>query len=65
MFIRVIQGRATNPPGIRRDLGRWQHLARVARRSAQESGGEADEPVLEQPRGLMLSSSDVPSYYRY
>jgi hypothetical protein len=24
MFIRVIQGRATNPPGIRRDLGRWQ-----------------------------------------
>jgi hypothetical protein len=26
MFIRVIQGRATNPPGIRRDLGRWQQL---------------------------------------
>jgi hypothetical protein len=26
MFIRVIQGRATNPPGIRRDLGRWQRL---------------------------------------
>jgi hypothetical protein len=24
MFIQVIQGRATNPPGIRRDLGRWQ-----------------------------------------
>ena len=24
MFIRVIQGRATSPPGIRRDLGRWQ-----------------------------------------
>jgi hypothetical protein len=24
MFIRVIQGRATNSPGIRRDLGRWQ-----------------------------------------
>jgi hypothetical protein len=24
MFIRIIQGRATNPPGIRRDLGRWQ-----------------------------------------
>jgi hypothetical protein len=24
MFIRVIKGRATNPPGIRRDLGRWQ-----------------------------------------
>jgi hypothetical protein len=24
MFIRVIQGRATNPPGIRRDLGRWE-----------------------------------------
>jgi hypothetical protein len=24
MFIRVIRGRATNPPGIRRDLGRWQ-----------------------------------------
>ena len=24
MFIRVIQGRATNPPGIRRDAGRWQ-----------------------------------------
>jgi hypothetical protein len=24
MFIRVIQGRATNPPGIRRDLGRWK-----------------------------------------
>jgi hypothetical protein len=24
MFIGVIQGRATNPPGIRRDLGRWQ-----------------------------------------
>ena len=26
MFIRVIQGRAANPPGIRRDLGRWQRL---------------------------------------
>ena len=26
MFIRVIQGRATNSPGIRRDLGRWQRL---------------------------------------
>jgi hypothetical protein len=26
MFIRVIQGRATNPPGIRRDLGRWRRL---------------------------------------
>ena len=26
MFVRVIQGRATNPPGIRRDLGRWQRL---------------------------------------
>ncbi len=26
MFIRVIQGRATNPPGIRRDLGRWQRM---------------------------------------
>jgi hypothetical protein len=26
MFIRVIQGRATNPPGIRRDLGRWHRL---------------------------------------
>jgi len=26
MFIRVIQGRATNPPGIRRDLARWQRL---------------------------------------
>jgi hypothetical protein len=26
MFIRIIQGRATNPPGIRRDLGRWQRL---------------------------------------
>jgi hypothetical protein len=24
MFIRIIKGRATNPPGIRRDLGRWQ-----------------------------------------
>ena len=24
MFIQVIHGRATNPPGIRRDLGRWQ-----------------------------------------
>jgi hypothetical protein len=24
LFIQVIQGRATNPPGIRRDLGRWQ-----------------------------------------
>ena len=24
MFIKVIQGRATNPPGIRRDVGRWQ-----------------------------------------
>jgi hypothetical protein len=24
MFIQVVQGRATNPPGIRRDLGRWQ-----------------------------------------
>ena len=24
MFLQVIQGRATNPPGIRRDLGRWQ-----------------------------------------
>ena len=24
MFVRVIQGRATDPPGIRRDLGRWQ-----------------------------------------
>jgi hypothetical protein len=24
MFIRVIRGRATNPPGIGRDLGRWQ-----------------------------------------
>jgi hypothetical protein len=24
MFIQVIQGRATNPPGIRRELGRWQ-----------------------------------------
>jgi hypothetical protein len=24
VFIHVIQGRATNPPGIRRDLGRWQ-----------------------------------------
>jgi hypothetical protein len=23
MFIQIIQGRATNPPGIRRDLGRW------------------------------------------
>jgi len=26
MFSRVIQGRATNPPGIRRDLGRWRRL---------------------------------------
>jgi hypothetical protein len=26
MFIQVIQGRATNPPGIRRDLGRWRRL---------------------------------------
>jgi hypothetical protein len=26
MFIRVIKGRATNPPGIRRDLGRWRRL---------------------------------------
>jgi hypothetical protein len=26
MFIQIIQGRATNPPGIRRDLGRWQRL---------------------------------------
>jgi len=24
MFIQVTQGRATNPPGIRRDLGRWR-----------------------------------------
>jgi hypothetical protein len=24
MFIQIIQGRATNPPGIHRDLGRWQ-----------------------------------------
>jgi hypothetical protein len=24
MFIQVVQGRATNPPGIRRDLGRWR-----------------------------------------
>lgn len=24
MFLQVIKGRATNPPGIRRDLGRWQ-----------------------------------------
>jgi hypothetical protein len=24
LFIQIIQGRATNPPGIRRDLGRWQ-----------------------------------------
>jgi len=24
MFVQIIQGRATNPPGIRRDLGRWQ-----------------------------------------
>jgi hypothetical protein len=24
MFIRIIKGRATNPPGIRRDLIRWQ-----------------------------------------
>jgi hypothetical protein len=24
VFIQIIQGRATNPPGIRRDLGRWQ-----------------------------------------
>ena len=24
MFIQITQGRATNPPGIRRDLGRWQ-----------------------------------------
>jgi hypothetical protein len=24
MFIQVIHGRATNPPGIRRDLGRWE-----------------------------------------
>jgi hypothetical protein len=23
MFIQITQGRATNPPGIRRDLGRW------------------------------------------
>jgi hypothetical protein len=29
MFIRVIQGPATNPPGIRRDLGRWQRLLAV------------------------------------
>jgi hypothetical protein len=29
MFIRVIQGRATNPPGIRRDLGRWQRQLAV------------------------------------
>ena len=26
MFIRIVQGRATNPPGIRRDLGRWKRL---------------------------------------
>jgi hypothetical protein len=26
MFIRLIKGRATNPPGIRRDLGRWQRM---------------------------------------
>jgi hypothetical protein len=26
MFIQITQGRATNPPGIRRDLGRWQRL---------------------------------------
>jgi hypothetical protein len=29
MFIRVIQGRATNPPGIHRDLRRWQRLLAV------------------------------------
>lgn len=29
MFIRVIQGRASNPPGIRRDLRRWQRLLAV------------------------------------
>ena len=29
MFIRVIQGRATNPPGIQRDLRRWQRLLAV------------------------------------
>jgi hypothetical protein len=29
MFIQIIQGRATNPPGIRRDLGRWRRLLAV------------------------------------
>jgi hypothetical protein len=29
VFIQVIQGRATNPPGIRRDLGRWQRQLAV------------------------------------
>ena len=29
MFIQIIQGRATNPPGIRRDLGRWQRQLAV------------------------------------
>jgi hypothetical protein len=33
MFIQIIQGRATNPPGIRRDLGRWQ------RQLAADAGG--------------------------
>jgi hypothetical protein len=29
MFIQIIQGRATNPPGIRRDLGRWHRQLAV------------------------------------
>src|SRR5215208_1650724 len=29
MFIQITQGRATNPPGIRRDLGRWQRQLAV------------------------------------
>ena len=39
MFIRIIRGRATNPPGIRRDLGRWQRLLAA---DAADSTGPAD-----------------------
>ena len=59
MFIQVIQGRATNPPGIRRDVGRWQ-ADEPARRELHDLMTNLRSFDLRDPQ--MLSPSDLPTY---
>jgi hypothetical protein len=72
MFIRVIQGRATNPPGIRRDLGRWQRLLAAdadgwlgSTAGITEDGWSITVGRFDLRDPQLLSPSDVPSSYPY